>query len=93
MAEHDEWVVRIRGVLDEVADLQRRQSAVLLELTQQITRLLDRENGRLTSELRSNVLDAGSPTRAVRRVKRFAALRLRPTTRHGAKRGGLAPMI
>jgi len=45
MARHDREMAEIRAIQTEQARLQQQQSAVLLELTQQIIRLLDARNG------------------------------------------------
>lgn len=45
MAKHDEAIAEIHEVLAEVGQIQRKQSAVLLEIAQHVARLLDRDNG------------------------------------------------
>jgi hypothetical protein len=47
LLDHDRAIAELRAIQTEQARLQQQQSAVLLELTQQIVRLLDRrDNGR-----------------------------------------------
>jgi hypothetical protein len=45
LLDHDRGLTEIRTILTDVADLQRKQSAILLELTQRIVDVLDRTTG------------------------------------------------
>lgn len=45
-AQHAAWRAEIDQTFREIGQIQRQQSAVLLEIAQHVARLLDREDGR-----------------------------------------------
>jgi hypothetical protein len=45
LLDHDRGIAEIRTMLHDITSLQQRQAAVLLELTEQVTRLLDKNGG------------------------------------------------
>jgi hypothetical protein len=42
---HEQWLLDHDRTIKEISDIQRRQAAVLLEISQHVARLLDRSNG------------------------------------------------
>jgi hypothetical protein len=44
LLDHDKAIAEMKDVLRQVADVQRQQSAVMLEIAQHVARLLDRED-------------------------------------------------
>jgi hypothetical protein len=44
IARYDGWLARMQEIQQQQADIQRKQSEVLLEIAQHVTRLLDRDD-------------------------------------------------
>lgn len=45
LLDHDKSIIEIKSILQETVAIQRRQSAVLLEIAEHVARLLERDDG------------------------------------------------